>query len=93
VKTDRFVLSRHSLGISLFEIALSVWMSACSFVDSPRFAFALTGNVASPAFAPFQSSLITSRKMSASGAPINVAFPPLPSYLFTVSRSAWLSHK
>jgi len=41
----------------------------------------------------FRSSLMTSRKMSASSAPTNVAFPPLPTHLFTAVCSAWLSHK
>ena len=41
----------------------------------------------------FWSSLIASNKMSASGAPTNVAFPTLPIHLFTACSSTWLSHK
>ena len=36
---------------------------------------------------------IASSKMSASGAPTNVAFPPSPTHLFTAFIRAWLSHK
>jgi len=85
VKTARFVLSCHFVGTSLPEIALSqaVWMSASSFAGSPRCAFTLTRNVAAPAVVLFQSSLIASSKISASGAPTHVAFPPSPTHLFT----------
>jgi len=81
------------VGTSLPEIALSAWMSASSFADSSRCASTLTRNVAAPAVVPFQSSLIVSSKMFASGAPTNVAFPPSPTHLFTAFSSAWLSHK
>jgi len=66
------VLSCHSVGTSLPEIALSAWMSASSFAGSPRCAFTLTRNVAVPAVVLFRSSSIASSKMSASGAPTNV---------------------
>jgi len=56
VKTARFVLSCQSVGTSLPEIALSVWMSASSFARSPRCDFTLTRNVAVPAIVPFRSS-------------------------------------
>jgi len=82
VKTARFVLSFHSVGTSLPEIALSAWMSASSFASYPRCAFTLTRNVAAPVVVLFQSSSIASSKMSASGAPTNVAFPSSPTYLF-----------
>ena len=78
MKTARFVLSCHSEGTSLPEIALSAWMSASSFAGSPRCAFTLTRNVAAPAVVLCRSSSIASSKMSASGAPTNVAFPPSP---------------
>ena len=65
MKTARFVLSCHSVGTSLPEIVLSAWMSASSFAGSPRCAFALTRNVTAPAVVLFQSSSITSSKMSA----------------------------
>ena len=74
MKTARFVLSCHSVGTSLPEIALSAWMSASSFAGSLQCAFTLTRNVAAPAVVLFQSSLIASSKMSASGAPTNVDF-------------------
>jgi len=72
---------------------MSAWMSASSFAGSPRCAFTLTRNVATPAVVLFRSSSIASRKMSASGAPTNVAFPPSPTHLFTAFSSAWMSHK
>jgi len=81
------------VGTSLPEIALSAWMLASSFAGSPRCAFTLTRNVAAPAVVLFQSSLIASSKISASGTPTNVAFPPSPTHLFTAFSSAWLSHK
>ena len=77
MKTTQFVLSRHHVGTSLPEIALSAWMSASSFAGSPRCAFTLTRNVAAPAIVFFRSSSIASSKMFASGAPTNVAFLPL----------------
>jgi len=80
------------MGISLSEIALSAWMSASSSAGSPRCAFTLTRNVAAPAVVVVRSSLIASNKMSASGAPTNVAFPPSPTHLSTAFSSAWLSH-
>ena len=74
MKTARFVLSCHSVGTSLLEIALSAWMLSSSFAGSPRCAFTLTRNFAAPAvFVFFGSSLIASSKMSASGAPTYIA--------------------
>jgi len=94
VKTARFVLSCHSVGTSLFEIALSAWMSASSCAGPPRCAFTLTKNVAAHAVVLFRSSSIASSKMSASDVPTNIAFPPSPTHLFTAfRRRAWLSHK
>ena len=71
MKTARFVLSCHSVGTSLPEIALLTWMLVSSFAGSSRCAFTFTRNVAAPAVVLFKSSLITSSKMSAS----HVAFP------------------
>ena len=93
MKTARFVLSCHSVGTSLPEIALSAWMSASSFAVSLRCAFTLTRNVAAPAVVLFQSSSIASNRMSASGAPHNVAFPPSRTHFFQAFSRAWLSHK
>ena len=93
MKTARFVLSRHSVGTSLPEIALSAWMLASSFAGSPRCAFTLTRNVAAPTVDLFRSSSMASSKMSASGARTYVAFPPSPTHPFTAFSSAWLSQK
>jgi len=75
VKTARFVRSCHPMGTFLPEIALSAWMSASSFAGSPQCAFTLTRNVAALAVVLFWSPSIASSKLSASGAPTNVAFP------------------
>ena len=56
MKTARFILSCHSVGTSLPEIALSAWMSASSFAGSPRCAFTLTRNVAAPAASAVRDS-------------------------------------
>ena len=72
MKTARFVLSCHSVGTSLPEIA--AWMSASSFAGTPRCAFTLTRNVAAPAVVLFRSSSLASSKMSVPGALTNVAF-------------------
>jgi len=64
-----------------------------SFAGFPRCAFTLKRNVAAPAVVLFRSSLIASSKISASGAPTNVAFSPSPTHLFTTFSNAWLSHK
>ena len=93
MKTARFVLLCQSMGTSLPQIALPAWMSASSFAGSPRCAFTLTRNVAAPTVVLFRSPLIASNKMSASGAPTNVAFPPSQTHLFTAFSSAWMSHK
>jgi len=91
VKTARFVLSCHSVGTSLLEIALSAWRLASSFAGCPRCTFTLTRHIDTPAVVLFQSSSIASSKMSVSGAPTNITFPPSTHILIAVS-SAWLSH-
>ena len=95
MKTARFVLPCHSVGTSLPEIALSVWMSASSFASSLQCDFTLTTNVDAPAVVLFQSSSIAFSKMSTSGAPTvsHVAFPPSRTHLFTAFSRAWFSHK
>jgi len=75
------------------EIALSAWVSVSSFAGSPQCAVTLTRNIVAPAFILFQSSLIASSKISASGTPTNVAFLPSPTRLFTAFSRALLSHK
>ena len=52
----------------------------------------LDQKLAAPAVVLFRSSSIASNKVSASGAPTNVAFPPSPTHLFTAFSRAWLSH-
>jgi len=86
VKTARCVLSCHSMGTSLPEIALSACMSAFSFGGIPRYAFTLTRNVAAPAVVLFKSSSIASSTMSASGVPTKVAFPPSPIHLYSFQQ-------
>jgi len=93
VKSAKFVLSCHSVGTFLPEIALSAWISASSFAGSPQCTLTLTRNVVALAVVLFRSFSIASSKMSVSGAPTNVAFPPSPTYLFTAFSSAWLSQK
>jgi len=63
VKTAQFVLSRHSVGTSFLEIALSARMSAASSADSSRGAFALIRNVDAPALILFRSSWIACCRM------------------------------
>jgi len=81
------------MGTSLPEIALSASMFASSFAGISRCAFTLNRNVAAPAVVLFQSSLIVSNKMSSSGAPFNVAFPPSPTHLFTAFSSTCMSRE
>ena len=82
VKTVRFVRWHHSLPTFGSEIALSR-MSAPSFADSPRCAFTLTKTVAVPVAILFRSISIATARISASGAPTNIAFPPSPIHLLT----------
>ena len=64
-----FVQSIHPVGTFMPETTLSAWMSASSFAGnkSPRCAFTLTRNIASPAVVLFRSSSIASSEMFASG--------------------------
>ena len=59
-------------------------MSAPSFAGFPRCAFTLTKKVAVPAAILFDRISMAAAKISASGAPTNVAFPPSPIHLVTV---------
>ena len=93
MKTARFVRWHHSLPTFGSDIALSARMSATSFADFPRCAFTLTRKVAVPAAILFRSILMAAARISASGAPTNVAFPPSPIHLFTAFNNDWLSHK
>ena len=87
------VLSHHSFGTNSSDIAVSARLSAPSFAGSPRCAFTLTRKVAVPALILARSNSIAFRKISASGAHANVAFPPSQTHLITALSSAWLSHK
>ena len=58
-------------------------MSAPSFAGSPRCTFTLTKKVVIPAAILFRSILMAAARISASGAPTNVAFPPSPIHLVT----------
>jgi len=69
-------LWHHSLPTFGSEIALSARISAPSFAGSPRCAFTLTKKVAVPAAILFRSISMAAARISASGAPTNVAFPP-----------------
>ena len=75
------VLLHHSFGTNSSHIALSARMSASSFAGSPQYAFTLTRKVAVPASILARNNWIATRKISASGAPANVAFPPSPTHL------------
>ena len=68
-------------------------MSAPSFAGSPRCAFTLTKKVAVPAAILFRSISMAAGRISASGAPTNVAFPPSPIHRLTAFNSDWLSLK
>jgi len=68
-------------------------MSAPSFAGSPRCAFTLTKKVAVSAALLFYSISMAAARISASGAPINVAFPPSPIHLLTALNNDWSSHK
>jgi len=82
----------HSLLTFGSEIALSARMSAPSFAGSPRFAFTLTKKVAVPAAIFFRSISMAAARISASGDPTNVAFPPSPIHLVPAFNNDWLSH-
>jgi len=93
VKTARFVCWHHSLPTFRSEIALSARMSAPSFAGSPRCAFSLTKKVPVPAAILFRSISMAAARVSASGAPTNVAFPSSQIHLVTVFNNDWLSHR
>ena len=93
VKTARFVRWHHSLPTFGSEIALSARMSAPSFAGSPRCAFTMTKKVAVPAAILFRSISMAATRISASGDPTNVAFPPSPIHLVTAFNNDSLSHK
>jgi len=86
-------LWHHSLPTFGSEIALSARISAPSFAGSPRCAFTLTKKVAVPAAILFRSISMAAARISASGAPTNVAFPPSPIHILTAFNNDWSSHK
>jgi len=93
--TARFVRWHHPLPTFGSEIASSARMSAPSlaFAGSPRCAFTLTKKVAVPVAILSRSISMAAAKISASGAPANVAFPPSLIHLLTAFNNDWLSHK
>ena len=93
MRTARFVCWHPSLPTFRSEIALSARMSAPSFAGSPQYAFTLTKKVVVPAAILFRSISMAAARISASGAPTNVVFPPSPIHLLTAFNNDWLSHK
>jgi len=89
----RLVSLHLSLPAFESEIALSARTLAPSFAGSPWCAFTLTMKVAVPAAILFRNISMAAARISASGAPTNVAFPPSPIYLLTAFNNDWLSHK
>ena len=75
---------------------LRIWNSLmCQNVGcrSIRCAFSLTKKVAVPAAILFRSILMSAARISTSGAPTNIAFPPALIYLLTAFNNDWLSRK
>ena len=68
-------------------------MTAASFASYSWRAFTLTQKVTVPAAILFRSISMAASRISASGAPTNVAFPPSPIHLLTAFKNDWLSHK
>ena len=68
-------------------------MSAPSFTGSPQCAFTLTKRVSVPAAIFSRSISKAAAKISVSGAPTNVVFPPSPIHQLTAFNNDWLSHK
>jgi len=93
MKTARLVRWHHSLPTFGSEIALSARISAPSFAVSPRCAFTLTKKVAVPAAILFRGISMAAAKISVSGAPTNVSFPPSTIHLLAAFSNNWLSHK
>ena len=93
MKTARFVGWHHFLPTFGSEIAVFARMSAASFAGSPRCTFTLTKKVAVPAAILFRRISMAAARISASGAPTNVAFPPSPIHLLTAFNNDWLSHE
>jgi hypothetical protein len=67
-------------------------VSARSLIGSPRCDFTFTRKVALPARTRCVSRQTISRRMSASGAVANVAFPPCPTHFLMTCKTASLSH-
>ena len=93
MKTARLVRWHYSLPTFGSEIALSARISAPSFAVSPRCAFTLTKKVAVPAAILFRGISMAAAKISVSGAPTNVSFPPSTIHLLAAFSNNWLSHK
>ena len=68
-------------------------MSAPSLAGSPRCTFTQTKKVAVSAAILFRYISMAAARISASGAPTNVAFPPSPIHQLTAFTNGCLSHK
>jgi hypothetical protein len=88
----RSVRSSHLLSSSEISRPSSASVSARSFVGSPRCDFTLIRKVALPACTRCVSRQTISRRISASGAVANVAFPPCPTHFLIAHKTASFSH-
>ena len=88
----RSVRSSHLLSSSEIVRPSSARVSARSLIGSPRCDFTFIRKVALPARTRCVSRQIISRRISASGAVANVAFPPCPTHFLMTRKTASLSH-
>ena len=88
----RSVRSSHLLSSSEIVRPSSARVSARSLIGSPRCDFTFIRKVALPARTRCVSRQIISRRISASGAVANVAFPPCPTHFLMTRKTATLSH-
>ena len=88
----RSVRSSHLFSSSESARPSSARVSARSLIGSPRCDFTFTIKVALPARTRCVSRQTISRRMSASGAVANVAFPPCPTHFLMTRKTASLSH-
>jgi hypothetical protein len=88
----RSVRSSHLLSSSEISRPSSARVSARSLIGSPRCDFTFIRKVALPARTRCVSRQTISRRISASGAVANVAFPPCPTHFLITHETASLSH-
>jgi hypothetical protein len=84
----RLVRSSHLLSSSEISRPSSARVSARSLISSPRCDFTFIRNVALPAQTRCLSRQTISRRISASGAVANVAFPPCPTHFLITHKTA-----